>query len=45
MEHEMDFEKVAPERELMVMHRAELDNYHTKVCSAHKQWWNAMGLE
>ncbi|KAH6878274.1 hypothetical protein BKA58DRAFT_92390 [Alternaria rosae] len=43
MEHEMDLEKVAPERELMVMQRAELDNYHTKVCSAHKQWWNAMG--
>ncbi|KAI4929319.1 uncharacterized protein J4E92_004983 [Alternaria infectoria] len=43
MEHEMDLEKVAPERELMVMQRAELDRYFVKVCSAHQQWWEAMG--
>ncbi|KAI4911930.1 hypothetical protein J4E90_006748 [Alternaria incomplexa] len=43
MEHEMDLEKVAPERELMVMQRAELDSYFVKVCSAHQQWWEANG--
>ncbi|KAI4703082.1 hypothetical protein J4E81_001959 [Alternaria sp. BMP 2799] len=43
MEHEMDLEKVAPERELMVMQRAELDSYCNKVSSAHKHWWQAMG--
>ncbi|KAI4690898.1 uncharacterized protein J4E88_002371 [Alternaria novae-zelandiae] len=43
MEHEMDLEKVAPERELMIMQRAELDSYCNKVSSAHKHWWQAMG--
>jgi hypothetical protein len=41
MEHELDLEKVAPERELMAMQRAELDRYYDKVCSAHQQWWEA----
>jgi type IV pilus biogenesis protein CpaD/CtpE len=41
MEHEMDLEKVAPERELMAMRRAELDRFYDKVCSAHQQWWEA----
>ncbi|KAL1796288.1 hypothetical protein ACET3X_004828 [Alternaria dauci] len=39
MEHELDLEKVAPERELMAMQRAELDMYYDKVCSAHRKWW------
>ncbi|RYN39655.1 hypothetical protein AA0112_g3618 [Alternaria arborescens] len=42
MEHELDLEKVAPERKLMAMQRAELDRYYDKVCSAHQQWWGAM---
>ena len=41
MEHELDLDKVAPERELMAMQRAELDRYYDKVCSAHQQWWEA----
>ncbi|CAN9270907.1 unnamed protein product [Alternaria sp. RS040] len=41
MEHELDLEKVAPERQLMAMQRAELDRYYEKVCSAHQQWWKA----
>lgn len=41
MEHELDLEKVAPERKLMAMQRAELDRYYGKVCSAHQQWWEA----
>ncbi|KAG9189780.1 hypothetical protein G6011_06648 [Alternaria panax] len=43
MEHEMDLDKVAPERELIAMQRAELDRYYDKVYSAHQQWWEAMG--
>jgi hypothetical protein len=45
MEHELDLDRVAPERELMVMQRAEVDRYYDKVCSAHKQWWNAIRKE
>jgi hypothetical protein len=41
MEHELDLDKVAPERELMAMQCAELDRYYDKVCSAHQQWWEA----
>jgi hypothetical protein len=45
MEHELDLDRVAPERELMVMQPAEVDRYYDKVCSAHKQWWDAIRKE
>lgn len=41
MEHELDLGKVATMSELLAMSMSDIENYYSKVRSAHKNWWEA----
>jgi len=44
MEHELDLRNVATEKELVAMTEQDINLYHSKVQSAHKNWWEAEQL-